>query len=165
MFPNRTATSGISSETDRWRTSFPPSSTSSKFDSKLTIHILVDEKVDADSLKDCMESVVAHLPRWFVHFWVANLGMTNESTKVCMEYQATIQNVTVGIGMDSCRNQTLGNGWTLYLEPWERLVEGGEAIATVVQGNEQAALFRVFQDDTVSQQVRLFKNAKFVNPV
>jgi hypothetical protein len=134
----------------------------------LTIHILVNDKVDESMIEQCLESISGAFPQWWYKIVVGNLGANADVLRACLRYGAVIQSVTHTEGMDRCRNSLLIAGkttWNLMIEPWEVLASGSDSIVDRVQNDGPAMKFTIVEGDSVSKQVRLWKDSRFINPV
>lgn len=118
-----------------------------------------------DTLEHALDSI-SEVP---AHLLIAALDTTDKGVEICRQYGADVVRVT-GHNRSEIRNNLLGTcqtPWSFWLEPWEFIIEGQEALKTLP---EKPAAFRVkiFDKDVVSKQTRLWANdlkLKYINPV
>lgn len=88
------------------------------------------------------------------------MGSTDDTLAICAGYKVINLDVS---DLSKARN-SLGDGWQLYLDPWEVLESGHDEILWALAGEESCRLF-VIQEEFLSKQTRLWKTGKFVRPV
>ena len=92
---------------------------------------------------------------------VGDLGSSDRTREICSDLGAEVVPLKFGGDFSRVRNELLGSGLNMYMEPWEVLVRGGDAIL----GLESTSMFYVIQNNIVSKEIRLWGGSTFVNPV
>lgn len=131
----------------------------------LTVHMII--RNNEATVEHTLESI---LPL-NADILVGDLGCKDDTVAKCRAYGATITRLSLNHDLSQVRNQMLagcGSKWNLYIEPWESLLMGQEAILKAIVGAPAAYKMSVFQGDMVTKQTRLWHKAtglKFINPV
>lgn len=126
----------------------------------LTVHILTknNQKTIEATLKSVADLGASIL--------VGDYASTDNTIEICKTYHAKIFNVK-----NKKRNeartwldgQASKNGWNLWLEPWETIIQNPLAYESV---NSDTAYVRVLHEQNITWDVRLWhKSCQFINPV
>ena len=105
------------------------------------------------------------------HLLVGSLSTIDKGINICERFGAEIIKITEK-DRSKARNYLVSQGhtpWQLWLEPWEFIIQGQEAIKEIAQ-KESDMPFRinVFEKEIITKQTRLWPtklNLKFTNPV
>lgn len=120
----------------------------------LTIQVVT--RNNADIIGRCLDSAFSVADEVVV----GDMGSDDGTVEACRAAGARV--VAVGnADMSQARNALLAEGRNMYLEPWEFVARGAEAI----RGMDGTNAFYVVQGGFVSKQVRLWESGRFVNPV
>jgi len=129
----------------------------------LQVHILTNNHAST------VIQTIASVSELKAEIVVTDLGSNDGTPKACRDLGAIVDTVTQYDDLSYVRNNAIGDGWILYLEPWEMLAAGQKEIARICQQDTATAYHvNVFQDETITKEVRLWhrnSNTKFVNPV
>lgn len=120
----------------------------------LTIQVITKNNIK--TIGRCLESAV----RIADEVVVGDLGSEDGTLEACRDAGARVVEVKFEGDFSEVRNSLLADGQNMYLEPWEAVVRGGEA----VRGMEGCFAFYVAQRGFVSKQVRLWRQGVFTNP-
>lgn len=121
----------------------------------LTIQILTRD--NAGTVGRCLESAA----RVADEIVVGDMGSVDGTLDICGDFGARVVRIPPGGDLSEARNSLLAPGANMYLEPWESVARGLEA----VRGMGGCKAFYVVQGPVVSKQVRLWDRGRFVNPV
>lgn len=93
---------------------------------------------------------------------VGDLGSKDRTVEICRKYSAEVHNIEFEDDYSAARNALPLSEINLYIQPWEVLVSGHEAIRTC---KAASAALQVFQDDNITKEIRLWTEGKFINPI
>ena len=133
--------------------------------SPLTIHIII--KNNETTVEHTLESI---LPLQAT-ILIGDLGCKDETVSKCKAYGANIIRLSLNDDLSQVRNHMLklsNNQWNMYIEPWETILMGQEAIINALGGPHIAYKTNIIQGDVVTKQTRLLHKTtglKFTNPV
>jgi len=119
------------------------------------IHILTRD--NCKTIRACLESA----SRVGGRIVVGDMGSRDGTPEIVREFGADLVHVDFDGDLSAARNGLCSAGQNMYLEPWEKIVKGAEAIGSMVGGRS----FYVIGGGVVSKQVRLWDKGKFENPV
>lgn len=120
----------------------------------LTIQVLTRNNIQ--TIARCLESAF----RVADEVVVGDMGSSDGTREACRDAGARVVDAKLDGDYSAVRNSLLGPGSNMYLEPWEAIVRGEEAIG----GMEGCFAFYVAQGGFISKQVRLWGAGRFVNP-
>lgn len=92
---------------------------------------------------------------------VGDLGSTDSTLEICLGKGAEILKIKWEEDYSKVRNSLSAEGMNMYLEPWEVLARGHEFVSEVV---ENCRIY-VINGKMVSKELRIWKDAKFQNPI
>lgn len=121
----------------------------------LTIHVLTRDNIE--TVGRCLEAALKVADEVVV----GDLGSVDGTPELCRGLGARVVPVGPSDDLSAVRNSLLGPGFNMYLEPWESVVRGLEAVRDM----DGCRSFYVVQGPVVSKQVRLWDRGRFVNPV
>lgn len=121
----------------------------------ITIQILV--RNDERTIGKALESVGPLDARVVV----GDIGSRDGTIKICESFGAEIVNLTPDDDYSRARNSLAKDGMNMFLDPWEILARGHEFIKELC-GNTSVYVVR---NGMVSKEIRVWKDAQFVNPV
>lgn len=133
--------------------------------SPLTVHLV------ARNNEATVEQTLESLLPLNADILVADIGCKDQTINICSRYKATVVRLSLNEDLSQVRNrlaQTSKSKWNLYLEPWETIIGGHQAILDVMKYPAAAYKLSIFQGDVVTKQTRLWHTdigCKFVNPV
>lgn len=120
-----------------------------------TIQILVRD--DEKTIGKALESVAPLNSRVVV----GNIGSRDGTIKICESFGAEVVDLNLDDDYSRARNSIAKDGMNMLLDPWEVLVRGHELIKDL---SENTSVY-VVRNGMVSKEIRIWKNAQFVNPV
>lgn len=120
----------------------------------LTVQILTRD--NRGTIERCVESALS-LGGEVV---VGDLGSVDGTPELCKGMGVRVVGLKPVGCMSAARNSLLGEGFNMYLEPWEFLPPGFG-----LAGLSGATAVYVVQGQTVSKQVRFWERGRFRNPV
>ena len=121
----------------------------------LTIQVLT--RNNAKTISACLESAARVGGRVIV----GDMGSSDDTPHIARSMGAELVAVGDGGDMSDVRNGLCSGGPNMYLEPWERIARGAEAVGSM----EGSRSFYVVSGGYVSKQVRLWDRGRFENPV
>lgn len=133
--------------------------------SPLTVHLVV--RNNEATVEHTLESILPLNAK----ILVGDLGCRDETISKCQAYGATATRLSLNHDLSQVRNHMIvaaNSKWNLFLEPWETLLSGHEAIQQVLPTGPAAYKMSVFQGDVVTKQTRLWHKdtgLRFINPV
>ena len=123
----------------------------------LTIQLLIK-----NNEKTLEESILSILPLKSP-INAIDLGSKDDSLKICRKYG--IETTTIKEDdYSKIRNEMLGDDWNFYIQPWEVLISGHDAIVKVAAGPLSYYL-DIYQGEIVTREIRLWRNLKFQYPI
>lgn len=128
---------------------------------KLTIHLVV--KNHQETIASTLESLLPLKSR----IVIADIGSSDATPDICKRYGIGVIRLSLNEDYSQVKNSLSSEGWTMWVEPWETLLRGHEAILSAVR-EVKPYNFHVLQEGVVTKQVRLWHSSlglKFVNPV
>ena len=131
----------------------------------LTTHIILRSQTDL--LEETLRSL---LP---LHSTVlaADVGASRAALSVCKSYNLEVKKYPWKKSFSEVRNRMADDSktdWNLFLEPWEALMDGHEAIVEATQGEPIARRLTILAGESLRKEVRLWHKGagcQFTNPV
>src|SRR5215831_11724505 len=131
----------------------------------LTCHLILKE--NEATIERALESL---LPLG-CHILACDLGCHDDSPKICRKYRAEIVRLSLADDYSKLRNEIVAlsdSEWQLYLEPWEVLATGHQAILDALPRAKIAYRLACIQGDMLTKEIRLWNkrtNLAFQNPI
>jgi hypothetical protein len=131
----------------------------------LTIQIVV--KNNEETIEHTLESLIPLKSK----ILIGDLGCKDETINKCRKHNAKIIPVSFNNDFSKVRNYLLKHSdskWNFYIEPWEVIMNGHEAIQETLIGPQIAYKLNLIQGDVITKQIRLWHNKtglEFKNPV
>ena len=100
-----------------------------------------------------------------------DIGCRDSTSQKCLACGAKVIKLPLNDDLSKVRNEatkTASNKWNFYIEPWETILNGHEAIKEVIGGPPAAYKVTIIQGDVITKQTRLWHKdmgLKFTNPV
>lgn len=121
----------------------------------ITTQILV--KNNEETIEKTLDSIVDLDSK----ILIGDLGCTDRTIDICEKYNVEIKKIKLDSDYSKARNQLVQEGINFYIEPWEILVKGHD----LIKSNQNSLNVCVFQNNTISKELRIFKDQLFENPV
>lgn len=131
----------------------------------LTIQIIV--KNNEETIEHTLKSLLPLKSK----ILIGDLGCKDETISKCLQYEVEIIPVYLNNDFSKVRNCLLNHSdskWNMYVEPWEIIMNGHEAIQETLVGPQIAYKLNLIQGDVITKQIRLWHNKtglEFKNPV
>ena len=93
---------------------------------------------------------------------VGDMGSQDETPKLCKLCGVKVMQIGKTTDYSAARNRLLGPEMNFYLHPWEVLADGFDSIR---EASGEAYQVRIFRNNVVTQEIRLWRDLEFVNPV
>jgi hypothetical protein len=121
----------------------------------LTIQVLA--RNNAETIGRCLESAV----RVGGRVVVGDLGSSDGTPRIARDMGVEVVDLKFDGDYSEVRNSLCSKGLNMYVEPWETVARGAEAIGGLSGGH----YFYVMNGGVVSKEVRLWERGRFENPV
>ncbi len=101
---------------------------------------------------------------------ILDLGSTDKTLEICSGYEGLkLFNLNEGKSYAEIRNEfSEKDQANIYLNPWETLAKGEDFLNDIIENqekwNEPFSVY-VLENQTISKEIRIWKNQKFENPV
>lgn len=121
----------------------------------LTTQILV--KNNEETIKETLESLIGLKSK----ILIGNLGSTDKTLDICKKYNVEIIDIDKKEDYSLIRNELSKEGINFFINPGEVLVSGSEIINSI----EKTTKIYVFNNNTISKEIRIWKEDEFINPI
>lgn len=133
--------------------------------SLLTIHLIIQN--NENTIEHCLES----LRPLNADLLVGDIGCKDKTIDICKLYDARIVRLSLNDDLSQVRNkmsEEAKSRWNIYIEPWETMLSGHQAILNLLPLPPNVYKISVLQGDVLTKQNRIWHkdySKKFINPV
>lgn len=128
-------------------------------------------KNNEETIECSLESILPLAKELNAKIIIGDLGCTDQTIKICKNYETKIFNLSLNSSFSKARNHLLdlvNSTWTFFIEPYETIIKGYEFFQSAIKLKPAAYKASVITRDVVTEQVRFWHkdmNLKFKNPV